>query len=407
VFLFLASPAGAAGGFVIVAVGYRLSGANVPVARTATLLSLFFLVQGVRWLWAPLVDATLTRVRWYLMGWALSIGGIAGMSAVTPSGRTLTLLALLVVSTSVGAATMSTAIEGLVATRLPPALKGRAGGWEWAGINAGQVAGGGGGLWLLQHVSSGLTVGLLLGAMSLICTLPLRRMSAVPEIADALGVNFSLSGRVVDTLRDLIRVARSSAGAIALAACLLPLGAGAANSLWATVAPDWHATADTVALVTGGLGPLLAAAGCAAGGWASDVFGARRGYVFAGAALAGVALVMAAVPRVPVVYVGFTLLYQFAFGAGTGTLAGLIFATIGRGAASTKCAAFFGFMSVPSWYMTLADGWAHDRFGPDGMLAVDALAGLGGLIVLVAVARVLGTRLLGLTSPAGSLDTTG
>jgi PAT family beta-lactamase induction signal transducer AmpG len=407
VFLFLASPAGAAGGFVIVALGYRLSGAGVPVARTATLLSFFFLVQGVRWLWAPLVDATLTRVRWYLMGWALCIGATAIMSAVTPSGRTLILLAVLVVSTSVGAATISTAIEGLVATSLPPELKGRAGGWEWAGINAGQVAGGGGGLWLLQHVSGGLTVGLVLGALSLMCTLPLRRMSAVRGIADAHEATLSLSGRVVDTLRDLIRVARSSAGAIALVACLLPLGAGAANSLWAAVAPDWHATADTVALVTGGLGPLLAAAGCAAGGWASDTLGARRGYVMAGAGLASVALVMAAMPRVPVAYIGFTLLYQFAFGAGTGTLAGLIFATIGRGAASTKCATFFGFMSVPSWYMTLADGWAHDRFGPEGMLAVDALAGLGGLIVLVVLARVLGIRLLGRTSPAGRFDTTG
>jgi hypothetical protein len=41
---------------------------------------------------------------------------------------------------------------------------------------------------------------------------------------------------------------------LALLIVFLPIGSGAASNLWAAVADDWHASANTVALVTGVVG---------------------------------------------------------------------------------------------------------------------------------------------------------
>jgi len=45
------------------------------------------------------------------------------------------------------------------------------------------------------------------------------------------------------------------------------------SNLWAAVAPDWHADADTVALVGGVLNGIISAAGCVVGGWVADRIG--------------------------------------------------------------------------------------------------------------------------------------
>ena len=61
---------------------------------------------------------------------------------------------------------------------------------------------------------------------------------------------------------DLWGVARAKLGFLALFLCFLPIGSGAAQNLWSAVASDWHASADTVALVTGVLGGIASAVGC-------------------------------------------------------------------------------------------------------------------------------------------------
>ncbi len=41
------------------------------------------------------------------------------------------------------------------------------------------------------------------------------------------------------------------------------------------------------------------------------------------------------------------------------------------------------------WYITLADSWAHDRFGPRGMLETDGFAALIGLALLAGLTLTL------------------
>ena len=71
-------------------------------------------------------------------------------------------------------------------------------------------------------------------------------------------------------------------GPLALLIVFLPIGTGAASNLWAAVADDWHATADTVALVTGALSGIISAAGCLAGGYLCDRLDRKTAYALFG-----------------------------------------------------------------------------------------------------------------------------
>jgi hypothetical protein len=52
----------------------------------------------------------------------------------------------------------------------------------------------------------------------------------------------------------------------------------------------------------------------------------------------------------------------------------LVFFAIGCGAVSTKVAVLSSFGNPPVIYMTVLNGWSHDRYGSAGMLAMQALA---------------------------------
>ena len=58
----------------------------------------------------------------------------------------------------------------------------------------------------------------------------------------------------------------------------LPIGTGAAGGLFSTIANDWYASGDTVALVNGVLGGLAAAAGCVTGGYLCDRMDRKMAY---------------------------------------------------------------------------------------------------------------------------------
>src|SRR5438093_838243 len=69
-----------------------------------------------------------------------------------------------------------------------------------------------------------------------------------------------------------------------------PIGAGAMNNLWSAVAPDWRATPDQVALVSGVLNGVLSAIGCVIGGWVADRVGRWWAYFGSGILIAMVAI---------------------------------------------------------------------------------------------------------------------
>lgn len=65
VFMFLILPFGVMGGYVTVALAYLYSKAGIPVAQVAALVAVVFVPHTWKFVWAPLVDTTLSRKKWY------------------------------------------------------------------------------------------------------------------------------------------------------------------------------------------------------------------------------------------------------------------------------------------------------------------------------------------------------
>ncbi len=78
VFMFLILPFGVMGGYVTVALAYLYSKAGIPVAQVAALVAVGILPHTWKFAWAPLVDATLSRKKWYAIANVVSAAGIFG-----------------------------------------------------------------------------------------------------------------------------------------------------------------------------------------------------------------------------------------------------------------------------------------------------------------------------------------
>jgi MFS family permease len=187
--------------------------------------------------------------------------------------------------------------------------------------------------------------------------------------------------RLTAVALDLWHVARSRTGYLGLLVVFLPIGTGAASNLWSAVADDWRATAQTVALVNGVLGGLVSALGCLVGGYLCDRFDRKSSYVAYGLAQALCGVAMALAPRTEAAYVAFTIAYAFTNGLTYAGFSAVALDAIGLGAAATKYNVYASLSNMPIAYMTLVDGWAHARWGADGMLYLEAALGAASLLV--------------------------
>jgi len=206
----------------------------------------------------------------------------------------------------------------------------------------------------------------------------------------------SRSGRylrdVRNVLHDLWQVVRSRPGMLALLIVFLPLSTGAASNLWAAVADDWHASAETVALVTGVLGGIFSATGCLVGGFACDRMNRKSAYVLYGVLQASCAVAMALAPRTEAMYILFTLLYALITGLTYAGFSAVVLEAIGLGAAATKYNVFASLSNMPIAYMVVVEGWAHERFGAAAMLYAEAAFAVAALLVFVSAAWLLARR---------------
>ena len=187
-------------------------------------------------------------------------------------------------------------------------------------------------------------------------------------------------------------MARSRPGVLALLIVFLPIGTGAASNLWAAVADDWHASANTVALVTGVVGGVVAMAGCLIGGYLSDRMNRKSAYLLYGALQAGCAVAMALSPRTETMYIAFTMAYALITGLTYAGFSAVVLEAIGLGAAATKYNVFASLSNMPIAYMTVIEGWAQARWNVGGMLLAEASLALGGMLVFIAAAAALARR---------------
>jgi MFS family permease len=385
VYLLLIVPFGLTSGFLTVTLGYQLAHKGVAVGDIAGLIALSYVPHTWRFLWAPLVDTTLTRKRWYTMA-TLACGlGFLATGLLTDSALvSLPALGAVLIAQGFAATLLSMAVESLMAVTVPDARRGRVAGWFNAGNLGGGGIGGGLALWLVQdaHWTTGASGAALL-AVCAGCCLPLLRLRE-PFTRDH--AHESLVAHARDIFADLWALARSRIGALAVVICFLPIGSGAAQNLWAVIAGDWHAGAETVELVNGVLGGLVAAAGCLAGGWLCDRMDRKTAYCVFGALQMLAAVAMALSARVPAQFVAWSSIYVFVQGLTYAGFSALVLEAIGQTAAATKYSLFAALGNMPIAYVTLIDGHANDRWGTRGMLLTEAVCGAVGILVFVVLA---------------------
>jgi PAT family beta-lactamase induction signal transducer AmpG len=385
VFLFLIVPFGAMGGYLSVAIGYQLTQAGVGVEEVAALIAASYIPQTWKFLWAPVADTTLSRKTWYLLAGLVSAVGIFVTGAVPADAASLPLLYAAVLISNVASTFLAMATESLMVYNTPPELQGRAGGWFQAGNLGGNGLGGGAGLWMAQTLPDPWMAAAVIAVVCALCCAALWFVPEPPPLARTEHYGRML----VEVLKDLWQVVRARAGILALLICFLPIGSGAATNLWAAVADDWHASANTVALATGVFSGIVSALGCIFGGYGADRMDRKTAYALYGLLMALSTVAMALAPRTETMYVVFTLIYAFIQGLTYAGFTAVVLETIGLGAAATKYNLYASLSNMPIAYMTLVDGWAHTRWGAAGLLNVEAAFGVVGIVVFIAVAVAL------------------
>jgi hypothetical protein len=110
-------------------------------------------------------------------------------------------------------------------------------------------------------------------------------------------------------------------------------------------------------------------------------------YVVFGSLLAICAVAMAYSPHTEWMYIAWTSLYSFILGLSYAGFNAFVLEAIGKGAAATKFTVYASLSNAPIYYMTIIDGWAFTKYGASGMLNVEALFGVLGVVLFLAILR--------------------
>jgi MFS family permease len=358
----LFAPFGISSGYVAVTLGFLLARAGVPTAIIGALIALSVWPQTWKMLWAPLVDTAGNPKLWYGLGTAL-VGATILLMSVLPMNRgEVGVFSTLIVVSSVASTLVSMSSEIFMANQTPPDLRGRASGWSQAGNLGGNGIGGGIGLLLAEHVPYAWVSGAVLAAICLACWAGVLFLPPLHRSAKAPSYAAELKGVVLDVWS----VARSRLGYLALIIMVLPLASGAMP--WAAVASEWGAGGDLVAMVNGVGGGLAAMVGATAAGWVCDRMDPKRAYCLFGLLVGLAAATMILLPRTPMVFTGFVLLYSATVGMGYTGYAAIVLEAIGKKSAATNWNLMAAISNIPIAVMSTFDGWMHDKYGTDAML---------------------------------------
>jgi MFS family permease len=395
VFLLLVIPFGAASGFLGVTIVYLLGRAGVDPVTIAVLTGLSFLPHTFKFLYAPLVDLTFKRKQWYVMASITSALGIALLGMVPATEAGLPWLRILVVVGNVATAFLSMAVESLMAYNTAPGELGRTAGWFQAGNLGGSGLGGGLALVIAENTTLAWLPGVVLAVVCLLTCLAIRYTTEpephLPPLADETqGVPVASGAKVVwraiqRVFLDLWQVASSRMGYLGLLICFLPIGSGAAGSLFPLFATEWGASAGDVAATSGALSGLLAAVGCMVGGYFCDRMDRKLAYAVFGLILSVCAVLMAWAPHTLTMYYVFVLAYGFISGLCFASFTAVTLEAIGKGAAATKYSIFASLSNTPIAYMGILNSHFYEKAGSNAGLYSDAAMGVAGVLVFLLV----------------------
>lgn len=381
-------PFGALSGFVTVALTFLATRHGLSITEGSLLNGAQLLTSWLKWLWAPLVDITLSPKRWYLLSTAVSALGVFTMAVIPLGPDTLPLLLGVIAVVSLINSMVGMSIEAIMAATTSVSEQGRVSAWFQAGNLGGAGFGGGLGLVLLETLPEPWMAGAVMGAAFLACCLALPFVPDVKAHAAPNGV----VAAVASVATDLWTMIKTRGGFLSALLCVLPIGTGAAAGTLtqADVAAHWGAGAGEVAIVQGVMSGVITAVGCFAGGWLCDRFHPRSAYAGIGIGLAVVAVAMAFSPATVAMYVAWMMVYNFLVGLAYAAFTAVVLNAIGAGSAATKYSLFASLSNFPIWWLGLLLGRVADLSGPDALLLTEAGLGVVGVVLFAIASRVAG-----------------
>ena len=176
---------------------------------------------------------------------------------------------------------------------------------------------------------------------------------------------------------------------LGLAFFLSPVGTAAVTNLISSVGPDYHASGNEVALITGVVGGLLSSLACFLGGIVADRMNRMTAYALAGVLTAIPAAWMALGPlsglTYAVGYAGYSIATGFAYAVYTALLLDIIGKREHAAAFAYSALNASGNASIS--YMTWLDGIGYKHRGARGLMGMDAAAnGIFAVILLLVAA---------------------
>ncbi len=399
VYLLLIMPFGATTGFIAITLGFLLTNrGGVSVAEVATMIAIATAPNAFKFLWAPIVDFTLTAKKWYLIASVLTALCLFATGTLPLKLESMALITVFGLVAGFTNTLISMAVESLMAYNTPSEDMGLTAGWFQAGNLGGNGVGAGLALWVAENSSINWLPGATLAIIFLLCNLALLFVPS-PVRESEVAFSHSLPVRLLINLKemffDIWAIVSRNAGFLALLICFLPIGSGGATAVFQSISREWLITDGVlVGNITGTAGGMLSALGSLVGGYICQRLDNKRSYALFGLLMAGCALGMAFAPRTPQMYILFVLLYLFIVGLSYAAFTAVVLEVIGKGAAATKYNVFASLSNVPITYMGYLLGQAYDGCsgkdplfpvcGSKPMLYTDAGMGLLGIVVFLA-----------------------
>jgi MFS family permease len=390
VWTILALPFGALYGFGSVALTNIASQRGIPISQATLIIASGLMVTWLKWLWAPVIDITLTPRRWYVLSTVLSGAGVFAMSAVPMDKEHFPLLIVVVAAANIVNSIVAMAVEAMIAGSIPATEAGRVSAWFQTGNLGGTGLGGGLGLFLLVHLPREWMSGAIMAALFFSCC---AALVFTPQAASHHGGKGPRMG-VRGVVRDLRTMLRTKAGQQSALLFLLPIGSGAAQGVLTqdAVAKYWGAGSDQVAMTQGLLSGVVTCVGCFIGGFLCRRFHPRTAYAGIGLALAAIATAMALAPPGPISYVVWSMTYALGVGLAYAAFTAVVLDAMGPGSGATKYTIFASLANFPLWWLGLLLGFVAERGADRGaplMLFTEAALGVFGVLVFVLAARTI------------------
>ncbi|MFT4394759.1 MFS transporter [Gordonia lacunae] len=358
---------------------------------------LLFAPWGLKFLWAPYVDAYGTRRRW-LLTLQVSSAVVALVLASLDLSGTLVWLLVGIAVINLLSATQDIATDGLAVSMLEPRQRGLGNGIQVGAYRIGMIAGGGGLLWLfslagwraLFVVMSVLLFAVTVGVWFLARDPGASRGDAAPGPPTPVSPGLLLTGWAS-------RLRRPGVIAFILVVGAFKFGNSMASALVGPFMSDIGLTLGQIALVEGALSSAGALGGAALGGWLAYTYG-RRHALLVGGVTQTLSLALYLVASLGVggfwLVVTASLAEHILGGAATVAVFTLMMDACQKGYEGSDYTLFACAVVGVQGAAGFAAGIVGDLFGFPAIFATGLiLSGLGCLVMIRALDRGLMTRL--------------